>query len=341
MFLSLIFTYFSKKIAQKYDILDNPKSRPDKRQSDPIPLLGGVGITFVSIFLMSILWIINKYNFFNLSSFLNQNLIYNFRLYWVLIGGLILVIGGTLDDKLSLSSKWLFLYINLGIATTVFGGGLKIETFAYPFDFILPNVLFLPQILAYIWILVCTSATKFLDGHDGLATSVSLIGFLSIASVSLFPNVYQPLIFLFALIWVSSTISFLFFNFPNANLYLGESGSEILGFMIGVLSILSGAKVATASTVIGWFILDIVVVMFLRLANKKPLFKADRTHLHHRLIDLGLNKIQVLTLIVITSITTAHTGLLFPTHYKVFVLPSQFLFLIIIIQIFKITNKKV
>jgi UDP-GlcNAc:undecaprenyl-phosphate GlcNAc-1-phosphate transferase len=227
------------------------------------------------------------------------------------------------------------LYINLGIAIAVFAGGLKIEAFAYPFDFILPKVTFLPQLLAYFWILVCTSATKFLDGHDGLAATISVIGFLSIASVSLFPNVYQPLIFLFALIWGCSTISFLFFNFPNASLYLGESGSEILGFMMGVLSILSGAKVATASTVIGWFILDVVVVLFLRFANKKPLFKADRTHLHHRLADLGLNKIQVLTIIALTSLTTAHTGLLFPTQYKIFILPLQLLFLILLLQVLK------
>jgi UDP-GlcNAc:undecaprenyl-phosphate GlcNAc-1-phosphate transferase len=105
--------------------------------------------------------------------------------------------------------------------------------------------------------------------------------------------------------------------------------------MMGVLSILSGAKVATASTVIGWFILDVIVVMFLRFVNKKPLFKADRTHLHHRLADLGLNKIQVLTLIAVTSLTTAHTGLLFPTQYKIFVLPTQLIFLILLLQVLK------
>lgn len=325
--------WLSKRTAEKYKILDDPKARPDKLQAKPIPFLGGTGFAVICIVLMSVLWLVNKYNWFGLTDLLNQNLYYSFRLYWVLTAGIILLIGGFIDDKFALSSKWLMFYIFLAIFLAVVGGGLKIEAFSYPFDLFLPTFGFLPQLLAFVWILLCVSATKFLDGADGLASSVGLIGLLSIASVSLFENVYQPLIFLFAIIWASGIISFLGFNFPNAKVYLGEGGSEIIGFAIGVLSILSGAKVATAATVIGWFILDIIFVFTLRFINKKPLFKADRTHWHHRLIDLGLSKIQVLGVTVLILLITAQTGLLFPTQYKVFVLLAQSIFLILIFGI--------
>jgi len=331
--LSLAGVWLSKKIAEKYKILDDPKARPDKLQHKPIPFLGGSGFALVCTVLISLLWLINKYDWFNLGDFLNQNLYYPFRLYWIIIAIFILLVGGFLDDKFTLSSKWLMTYIFTAIFIAVFGGGLKIEVFSYPFDIFLPTFGYLPQVLAFVWILLCVSATKFLDGADGLASTAGLIALLSIASVSLFQNVYQPLIFLFALIWASGIVAFLGFNFPNAKVYLGEAGSEIIGFVIGVLAILSGAKVATATTVIGWFILDVVFVFTLRLLNKKPLFKADRTHWHHRLIDLGFSKIQVLAITALILLITAHTGLLFPTQYKVFVLLSQSIFLIIIFGI--------
>ena len=308
--------------------MDDPSKRPDKKQKQPVPFLGGVGFSLICVILMSVLWIMNKYNIFGATDLLQQNLIYNFRLYWIIFGILIMVIGGIIDDRYALSSKWLALYIIFAIAVSVFGGGLKIEAFSYPFNLFLPTFGFLPQILAFVWILACTAATKFLDGHDGLVGSIGFISFLSIASISLFDNVFQPLIFLFAVLWAAGLLSFSFFNFPEAKLYLGEAGAEITGFMIGVLSILSGAKVATTSTVIGWFILDFIFVIILRFIQKRPLFKADRSHWHHRLVDIGLNKVQVLVVTVLILLITAHTGLLLPTEQKIFVLAFQFAILL-------------
>ncbi|MEM1312433.1 MAG: MraY family glycosyltransferase [Patescibacteria group bacterium] len=315
--------YLCKKIALKYSILDYPNVRPDKRQRTPIPFLGGLGFIITSSSLMSFLWLTNKFNLFDSASLLNQNLIFPFRLYWIIIAIGILTVGGILDDKYTLSSKQLSGYIIFAVLIAVFAGNLKIEAFSYPFNVFLPTFGFLPQALAFFWILACTAATKFLDGHDGLAATVSIIGLFSIASVSLFSNVFQPLIFLFALIWISGISSFLFFNFPEANLYLGESGAEVIGFIIGVLSILSGAKVATAGTVIGWFIVDFILVILTRYKQKKPLFKADRNHWHHRLVDLGLNKIQVLIATTVLMLVTAHLGLILPTQFKPLILLGQ------------------
>ncbi len=327
--LGLVATYCGRLLAIRYNILDDPSKRPDKKQKRPVPFLGGVGFSLICIFLMSLLWLMNKYDIADSYALLSQNLIYHFRLYWIIVAMFIMIVGGVVDDKYALSSKWLALYIIFAVGLAVIGGGLKIEAFSYPFNLFLPTFGFLPQLLAFIWILACTASTKFLDGHDGLVGSISFITLLSIASVSLFDNVFQPLIFLFAIVWATGVLSFTVFNFPDAKLYLGEAGAEITGFIIGVLSILSGAKIATTSTVIGWFILDFIFVIILRYIQKRPLFKADRSHWHHRLIDLGLNKIQVLTVTVIVLLVTAHTGLLLPTEKKIYILAIQFVLLLI------------
>ena len=241
---------------------------------------------------------------------------------------LILLIGGYFDDKYHLSPKWMVIPILSSLLLAVFGGNLKIEVLSYPFDSFLPNVGWLHSLLAFLWVGFCLTATKFLDGLDGLVTTVGIIGLLSIGSVSLFPNVNQPLIFTISMIWTAGLLGFLPFNFPDAKLYLGEGGSEIVGFVIGVLSILSGAKVATAGTVIGWFILDIILVMLARVIQHKNPFSGDRLHWHHRLIDLGLTKIQALSLTALIIVITSQIGLLFSTEYKVYVFVAQILMLL-------------
>jgi UDP-GlcNAc:undecaprenyl-phosphate/decaprenyl-phosphate GlcNAc-1-phosphate transferase len=283
-----------------------------------------------------ILWIFNKLYFH-----IDLNLgITTANLFWILISVIILVVGGYYDDKYHLPPKKMFVPILASLLIAVIGGGLKIEVLSYPFAAILPNIGLLHSLFAFIWIGFCLTATKFLDGLDGLVTTVGIIGFFSIASVSLFANVNQPLVFGFAMIWAAGLIGFLPYNFPDAKLYLGEGGSEIIGFVVGVLSILSGAKVATSGTVIGWFILDIILVMVARLVQHKNPFRGDRLHWHFRLIDMGLSKLQVLSLTAIIIIITSQSGLFFPTEYKVYVLLSQAVILLAVFGVSLILYQK-
>ncbi len=332
--LGLLFGYINRKLAIRYKILDDPKAAdPGKRlQKVPIPYAGS-GFILSSVFLIGIAWLIRKYQLFGVGDLLDNNLQHPFKLYWVVLAVLIMLVGGFLDDKFTLPTKVMFIPINLAILVTIFLGDVRITALSEPFNHLLPhNDIFL-YLLTFLWIGFCLAATKFLDGMDGLVTTVGLISFLAIASVSLFSNVNQPLIFLFALVMAFGNLSFLFFNFPNAKAYLGEGASEIIGFLIGVFSILSGAKIATTSTVIGWFILDVVFVYSFRIMRKKPIFGWDRNHWHHRLLDFGLNKVQVLSLTAFILIASTHIGLLFPTQYKSYLFGSQLLLLFIIFAI--------
>jgi UDP-GlcNAc:undecaprenyl-phosphate/decaprenyl-phosphate GlcNAc-1-phosphate transferase len=328
---SLIGTWLSIFLAKKYQIVDNPALNPDKKKHlESIPLIGFTGATISSLFFWGLFWVFYKYEIFIDGDYFGANL-HTFRLGWIFVAILILLVGGFLDDKYNLPAKYMFIPINLALLVAIFLGELRIETLSYPFYSFLENKEWLQILITYLWLGSCLAATKFLDGMDGLVTSSGIIATVAIALVSLQPQVNQPVILAFCLIWLSGLFGFLPFNLPNAKVYLGEGGSEIIGFVIGVLSILSGAKVATASTVIGWFIYDIILVMLFRLIRgKNPLTTWDRNHWHHRLLKLGFTKTQALIVTVIILSLTAFVGVILPTEDKVLVLVGQGIFLTIL-----------
>jgi UDP-N-acetylmuramyl pentapeptide phosphotransferase/UDP-N-acetylglucosamine-1-phosphate transferase len=170
-------------IAKNYKILDNPSSNPDrKKQANPVPLLGGLGFSFVAGFLSLGLILARDQNWFGLSYRLTQNILSDFNFFGILIGGLLIILFGFLDDKYNLDSRLMLFTVNLSIIITVVFGGLQVTNLSYPFDTLLPNFPFLHYFLAYIWILLCISATKFLDGHDGLSLLL-LVFFLMLISL--------------------------------------------------------------------------------------------------------------------------------------------------------------
>jgi UDP-GlcNAc:undecaprenyl-phosphate/decaprenyl-phosphate GlcNAc-1-phosphate transferase len=325
---SLILTKCTLFVSKKYRILDHANTDfSRKSQALPVPLLGGLGFSIVGIYASLCVWIAMQNDWFDLKSRLIQNINLQFEFGWIIVASLIIIVAGFLDDKYNLSSTQMLIPVNLAILIAVFAGGLKIDTLSYPFDAILPNLGFLHSLLAYIWILLCLSATKFLDGHDGLVSSIGIINLGSIAIISLFANVNQPFVFILAIIWSSSILGFLPYNLPDAKMYLGEIGSEMIGFIIGVLSIISGAKVATSASIIGWFIFDLVLVFWIRYKSGKNIFAPGREHWHFRLLDLGYNKWQVLILTVLIIIISSLLGVILPTLYKPGIFVMQFLIL--------------
>jgi UDP-GlcNAc:undecaprenyl-phosphate GlcNAc-1-phosphate transferase len=216
---------------------------------------------------------------------------------------------------------------------TVLLGDLRITSFSYPFDQFLVGSVWLQYLMAFVWIGMCLTATKFLDGHDGLVATVGIISLLTISVVATLPNVMQPFIVLSALLWAAGIAGFLPWNLPNAKGYLGEGGSQIVGFIIGVLSILSGAKIATASTVLGWFIFDILFVFTLRVLNGKSPFEGDRLHWNFRLLDAGMSKSQVLFFTAVILIISAILGVILDTSDKLYLVAGQGVFLLILFVI--------
>ena len=336
--LNLVISYFGTELtmylASKFRILDNPASNPERKsQKLPIPLLGATTFILSSTFFTGVVWLMRKSIFApvdinTLGEILGRNLS-PFKLVWVFAAIAIILLAGFLDDKFKFKSKVMFLPIAAAVFVAVYFGDLRIDTLSYPFNQIIPDNQFLHYALSFLWIGFCLAATKFLDGHDGLVSTVGIIGFLTIASTSLLIGVNQPLIFAMGLIWATGLLGFLPWNLPDAKIYLGEAGSEIIGFMIGVLSILSGAKVATASSIMSWFILDVIFVMAFRILQRKNPFKGDRLHWHFRLVDMGFNKTQVLLITAAILGVTGFFGVVLPPSQKLYFLIGQTLFFVV------------
>ena len=148
-----------------------------------------------------------------------------------------------------------------------------------------------------------TYTTKLLDGMDGLVAGISAIAALVIFGLSLAPQVRQEQTALLAIIFAGSLLGFLILNFHPAKIFLGEGGSTLAGFMLAVLAIVSGGKIATTLLVMGLPLLDMVWVILLRLARRQSPFTGDRKHLHFKLIEIGLSEPQaVLLLYALTGI---------------------------------------
>jgi UDP-GlcNAc:undecaprenyl-phosphate/decaprenyl-phosphate GlcNAc-1-phosphate transferase len=335
--ISYFCTQLIRHIAIKKKIVDDPSIAPERKsQKKPIPLLGGLGFGIIGIAGSLLTFIVYRFNFFGLHNYLEQNMFNGFHFGWILVACSVILVGGYIDDKYNLSVKKLLIPVNLALFIAIFFGGLKINSLSYPFDWVIFGP-FLQYILAYIWVGLCLSATKFLDGHDGLVSSVGILNLLSIALISSFVNINQPFITIISLIWVAAITGFLPFNLPDARIYLGESGSELIGFIIGVMSIISGAKIATTATIVGWFIFDLALVIFIRLRNKKSIVQGGREHWHFRLLDAGLTKWQVLILTLGILTISGVFGLVLPTIYKPLVFLAQ---LMVFLLIFWWTNKQ-
>jgi UDP-GlcNAc:undecaprenyl-phosphate/decaprenyl-phosphate GlcNAc-1-phosphate transferase len=330
--INYLLTNFIRKIAIKFYVVDDPKVAPElKQQSTAIPLLGGWSFTGTSFVLCGAAFALRSVLGLGDLLSLNDGVP---NLWFIGIAILILTVNGYIDDKYRLPAKFMFLPILLALLVAIVPGNLVISSLSYPFDTFLPEWDILPYMLSFVWLGCCLAATKFLDGHDGIVTSVGIIALLSICAVSLFGSVFQPIVSVFCIIWIGGLLGFLPFNFPNAKMYLGEGGSEVIGFVIGVLAIISGAKIATATTVIGWFILDMLLVFSIRLALRKNPLKGDRLHWHFRLYDSGLSKVQVLVLTSGLLLLTSQLGLHLTTAQKPFIFVFE---LIVLVGMFLIT----
>lgn len=300
---SVLLTPPITKLAEFFGILDVPNS-PRKIQKKPMPLLGGLAI------FLSFLSTIIIYLYFGSPDF---NIVPLKFFFGIIFGSLVLILGGFFDDKYNLPPKILWIFPGLASAIVVWSGiGVGITQISNPFgspiyigyNFQLSFFNFhLPSILVWFWMMGMIFTTKFLDGLDGLCSGISLVGGLTLFALSLTGRVNQPITASIAIIFSGAIAGFLFYNFNPASIFLGESGSTFLGFGLGVLAIILGGKIATALLVMGIPILDVAWAIVRRIWYKQSPFKADKSHLHHRLLDIGLSHKQaVLTLYGVSAL---------------------------------------
>ena len=209
----------------------------------------------------------------------------------LLIGTLIIVLFGVADDIKDLNPYKKLSGQIMAALVAIFVGGIKINNFGdlLPIGGLLGDWLAIP--LTLIVIVGVTNATNLSDGLDGLAGGISLLIFLTIGYLGFFAN--DRFVVLVSIAVGGAILGFLRFNSHPAKLFMGDAGSQLLGFVAILLSIkltqgTSSLSVILPLIIIGLPILDTLTVMTKRLANGRSPFAADRDHFHHQLIALGL-----------------------------------------------------
>jgi len=348
LLLAVIFTVLVKYIAVKLKIVDRP-SLKRKIHKAKTPLLGGVAI-FLSFFIIL---------YFARAELLAGDLNLN---HWLgfFIGACFLMIGGFLDDKYDLAPKQQIIWPLLAIGAVIIGG-IGIEKITNPFGGLLyldgwkiPVIewgsgmhyfVVIADCFTIVWLMGMMFTTKLLDGVDGLVTGIAAISGIIIFLFTMTTKYYQPDIGLAALILTAACLGFLIFNWHPAKIFLGEGGSLLLGYILGVLAIISGGKIAIALLIMGIPALDVAWTIFRRLAASKNPFKfADKKHLHFRFLDLGLSQRQTVLIYYFFAATFGLSALFLQSKGKLIALAILISVMIVIVAsvliLYKIKRRK-
>ncbi len=300
-----VFTPYTVRLARKVKAVDIPK---DKRKVHKkiMPRLGGIAIVLgflISAIYLIIVMIIEK----NLDIFTDG---YYLKLLGFFSGIIVLEIFCYFDDTKGIRPS-VKLFGQLISAIIVVASGLTMDKIVIvKAQTIISNEWFL-RIFTVVWIVGITNAINLIDGLDGLSTGVSLIS--SICLMIIFILNSSPVIsIIFATALAGSLLGFLPFNFNPARTFMGDTGSNFIGFTLAVISILGVAKTYTAIIIVAPLlvlalpIFDTSFAITRRIIKEKSLkavFKADRGHLHHKLIDRGYTQKQAVFILYGISAT--------------------------------------
>ncbi len=330
--LSLTLTFAVKIFAQKFQIVD-VADEARKHHRGSVPLLGGTAI-FISF------WAVVFY-LYNFSGIIFRHLSAR-QLILFFLAGLILMVVGYCDDKFKVAYHYRLIFSAVAVLM-VLAGGLNFDGITNPLggtiglDFwkiqstYFGTILVGVEILAFLWLMGMIYTVKILDGLDGLATGVVMIGALSVAALAGgTTKFFQPDVSVVALVLAGSCLGFLFLNFNPAKIFLGEGGGQFLGLMLGTIAIIAGSKIATALLVMAVPIIDLVYVIIGRLKNHQSLSEGDRRHLHFRLVDSGFKQWQAVLIFYLFSALFGIAALFMTSSWKLITLLGLILVVIIL-----------
>ncbi|AIM16237.1 MULTISPECIES: glycosyltransferase family 4 protein [Neobacillus] len=309
---SILLTPLVKKLAFKIGATDKPNQR--KVHQKIMPRLGGLAIYLSFIIGFLILQPEGPYAL------------------PIILGSLIIVFTGILDDIYELSAKIKFIAQIIAAAIVVVWGGVHVEFINLPFGGqITFGYLSIP--LTIIWIVGITNAINLIDGLDGLAAGVSSIALITISGMAIIMG--DGFVTAMASLVLASTLGFLIYNFHPAKIFMGDTGALFLGFMISVLSLLGFKNVTLISFIVPIIILGVPIsdtffAIIRRIVNKKPLSAPDKSHLHHCLLRLGFTHRQ--TVLIIYAMA-AFFGLMAIIFSQAKLLGGFFLILVLLILI--------
>lgn len=228
---------------------------------------------------------------FSVAFIFDPHLVMTREFVGLLVGAGLILLFGLWDDLSELNWKsQVFFQVTLSVVVFIFG--MRIQSITNPFGgtWLFPSegmFAITSFLVLCAWLFLVMNAMNWLDGLDGLCGGVALITFITIFFLSLKPEVNQPPIAIVASIGAGVAAGFLLFNVHPARILAGTTGSLFFGFLIAVLAIVAGTKIATALLVLSLPIADALWVIGERIRAGKSIFQPDHRHLHYKLQELG------------------------------------------------------
>lgn len=283
MLVSFVLTPYIKKLAFLIGAIDTPDNR--KVHSKIMPRLGGLAI-YIG-FVIAVI----------------ASLELNLDIIGILVGSAIIVIVGVLDDRYALPPK-VKLLGQIAAAAALIPFGIQIEWINNPFGgYFYLDYLSIP--VTIFWIISFTNVVNLIDGLDGLAAGVSAIACITVILVSVQMDYFHVAMLTSAL--AGGIVGFIRYNFNPATIFMGDTGSMFIGYMLGAISTFGAVKTATTVALIvpaialGLPIMDTAFAIMRRYTNGRPIFQPDKGHLHHRLLAMGLSQRQAVLLMYAIS----------------------------------------
>ncbi len=286
--LSALFTPLVKKIAFRFKVLDVPR---DKRKihKKPIPLLGGL-----AIYCSFVLTLLLKAGALSMAE------------KGIIVGASVIVAGGIIDDKFDIRPRYKLIFQTLASIILILSG-VKITLITNPMltsnQYLNIGILSIP--LTILWVIGITNALNLIDGLDGLAAGVALISSITIFIIAIINKRADAAVM--TAILSGAILGFLPYNFNPATIFMGDTGAQLLGFLLASISMEGTIKSAAAFAIavpilaLGIPIYDTIFAMIRRKINGRPIMQADRGHLHHRLMDMGFTQRQTVVIMYLIS----------------------------------------
>ena len=276
---SAALTYIVREFARRAGLVDPVGER--KVHVHPVPRIGGVAIVLaVGIAMLAALALFGTHIFAEKG-----------RGLAIVVGGALGVhIVGLIDDIRPMRARWKFL-AQTGIACGVFLAGLRVTTLSLPFVGTVELGFAVGMLFTVAWFVGITNAFNLIDGLDGLAAGAALFALTTMFVVASYNGLVGAATV--TIILAGATVGFLCFNFHPASIFLGDSGSLFLGFMLAGIGLIGSQKSPTVIAVaipivsLGLPVLDTTLAVARRFLRGQPIFTADRAHIHHRLLSLG------------------------------------------------------
>ena len=303
-----------RRMALFIGAVDVPNKR--KVHNKLIPRLGGVAIFFA--FLLG-------YMLFSRQSI---------EMISILIGSFIVIITGVIDDIRPLPAKYKFSGQLIAALVVVFYGKILLNDIS-AFGFYIEFAPIVSHIITIIFIVGCINIINLIDGLDGLAAGISSIYFLTIGIIAMIMGHTTGLDVSLTFIMLGATLGFLIHNFYPAKIFMGDSGSMFLGFIISVIALLGFKNVTLTSLIVPLFILaipilDTLFAIMRRILKHKKIYEPDREHLHHQLLNFRFSHRTTVLLIYLMDILFASASIVYVLKDPVF---GQIIYSILLIII--------